>query len=183
MTMYSLFFIALALALDAFGVALSIGINKGIRFKNKLYFSISFGFFQFFFSFIGAYAGVLFNKYIFTFPNIIGGVIIAIVGIFMLKEGMDEKEENILLEKKMYFILGMSVSIDAAVIGFTILNNIANNLILSLNTIFIGIVSLIMSGIAFFIAKYLRKIKVIAKYADYVGGAILILFGLKMIFF
>ncbi|WMJ80793.1 manganese efflux pump [Clostridium sp. MB40-C1] len=182
MPIYSLFLIALALALDAFGVALSIGINKGIKFKNKLYFSMSFGFFQFLFSFIGAYAGVLFNRYIFTLPNIIGGSIMTLVGVFMLKEGMDEKEENILLERKMYFILGMSVSVDAAVVGFTTFNTIINNLTLTLNTIFIGIVSFIMSGVAFLISRYLRKIKIVAKYADYVGGIILMLFGLKIIF-
>ncbi|MEL7598338.1 MAG: manganese efflux pump [Clostridiaceae bacterium] len=43
--------------------------------------------------------------------------------------------------------------------------------------------SLIMSGLAFLISRYLRKIKVVAQYADYVGGIILILFGIKMIMF
>lgn len=183
MDMYSLLLIALALALDAFGVALSIGINKGVKFKNKLWFSMSFGFFQFLFSFIGAVVGFLFNTYILSLPKIVGGSIIAVVGVLMLKEGLEEKEENILLEKKMYFILGISVSIDAAVIGFTVLNDIASNLILLNYTLFIGVISFIMSGIAFVISKYLRKIKVVAKYADYVGGIILILFGIKMILF
>lgn len=183
MDMYSLLLIALALALDAFGVALSIGINKGIKFKNKLWFSMSFGFFQFLFSFIGAVAGFLFNTYILVLPKIVGGIIIAVIGVFMLKEGLEEKEENILLEIKMYFILGISVSIDAAVIGFTVFNNIASNLILLKYTLFIGLISLIMSGFAFVISRYLRKIKVVAKYADYVGGIILVLFGIKMILF
>lgn len=183
MDMYSLLLIALALALDAFGVALSIGINKGVKFKNKLWFSMSFGFFQFLFSFIGAVVGFLFNTYILSLPKIVGGAIIAVVGVLMLKEGLEEKEENILLEKKMYFILGISVSIDAAVIGFTVLNDIASNVILLNYTLFIGVISFIMSGIAFVISKYLRKIKVVAKYADYVGGIILILFGIKMILF
>lgn len=183
MDMYSLLLIALALALDAFGVALSIGINKGTEFKNKLWFSMSFGFFQFILSFIGAVLGFLFNTYILSLPKIVGGIIIAVVGVLMLKEGLEEKEENILLEKKMYFILGISVSIDAAVIGFTVFNNIANNLILLKYTLFIGLISLIMSGLAFIISRYLRKIKVVAKYADYVGGIILILFGIKMILF
>ncbi|MCY6370962.1 manganese efflux pump [Clostridium ganghwense] len=182
MDLYSLLIIALALALDAFGVALSIGINKGIKFKNKLWFSTSFGFFQFLFAFIGAYAGFLFTTYVLALPKVIGGVIIAVVGALMLKEGLEEKDENILLDKKMYFILGISVSIDAAVVGFTVFNNIANKLLLLKYTLFIGLVSLIMSGFAFVISKYLRKIKVVAKYADYVGGIILILFGLKMIF-
>jgi putative Mn2+ efflux pump MntP len=183
MDMYSLLVIALALALDAFGVALSIGINEGIKFKNKLWFSMSFGFFQFLFSFLGAVAGFLFNTYILALPKIVGGIIIAVVGVLMLKEGLEEKEENILLEIKMYFILGISVNIDAAVIGFTVFNNITNNLILFQYTLFIGLISFIMSGLAFLISRYLRKIKVVAQYADYVGGIILFLFGIKMILF
>jgi putative Mn2+ efflux pump MntP len=39
-----------------------------------------------------------------------------------------------------------------------------------------------MSLSAFFFARYLKKLKAIGKYADYLGGVILILFGLKMIF-
>ena len=72
--------IALALAMDAFGVALSIGINSAVRRKNKIYFAISFGFFQFALSLAGAVGGYFFNNYIATIPNIIGGGIIAIVG-------------------------------------------------------------------------------------------------------
>lgn len=179
---YSLTIIALALALDAFGVALSIGINRGVKFKNKIYFAISFGFFQFAFAFLGAYAGALFNEYVYSIPTIAGGIIITIVGIFMLKEGMEDKEENILLNKRMYFILGISVSIDAAVVGFTVLNVLGDIFVLVESSVFIGLVSLIMSGLAFLIARFLSKITLVAKYADYVGGVILILFGLKMIF-
>jgi putative Mn2+ efflux pump MntP len=81
----------------------------------------------------------------------------------------------------MYLILGISVSIDAAVVGFTVLNNINRGFILFEATVFIGLITLIMCIIAFLIAKYLRKIHIISKYADYVGGIILIVFGLKMI--
>lgn len=180
MDIYSLFLIAIALALDAFGVALSIGINKNVKFNNKIWFCVSFGFFQFLFSGIGAYLGFLFNTYIVTLPKIMGGLIIAIVGFLMLKDGMEGKKENILLNRKMYFILGISVSIDAGVVGFTVLNVINDNIILLGETLFIGLVSLTMSIIAFILSKYLRKIKIVSKYADYVGGIILILFGIKM---
>lgn len=179
---YSLFIIAVALALDAFGVSLSIGLNPLVKRKNKMWFCISFGFFQFILAYIGAYLGYLFNLYILAIPEIIGGIIIAMVGLFMLKEGKNNEKNPILIGKKMYFILGISVSIDAAVIGFTVLNNMNNGLLLFQSTLFIGIITLIMCIIAFLIARYLRKINLISKYADYLGGIILIMFGLKMIF-
>lgn len=183
MDINSLLLIAIALSLDAFGVAISIGITKGVQNKNKAAFCISFGFFQFLFSIIGAYAGFLFNTYIAAVPKIIGGIIIAIVGIIMIKEGMDEKSENLLLHPKMYIILGVSVSIDAMVIGFTALNKIQSFSEILSQTLIIGAVTLVISATAFVISKYLRKIEMISKYADFIGGIILMLFGLKMILF
>ena len=66
MDIYPLFTIALALSLDAFGVALCIGLNNQTKLANKIGFIISFGLFQFLFSYIGAYAGFLFNTYVAT---------------------------------------------------------------------------------------------------------------------
>lgn len=86
-------------------------------------------------------------------------------------------------DPKMYIILGISVSIDAVVIGFTVLNKISSSLIIFSDTIYIGIVTFIFSAVGFFIARYLKRIQLIEKYADYLGGIILIAFGLKMIFF
>lgn len=182
LSLYSLFLISLALSLDAFGVAICIGLNGNVMRKKKLGFAFSFGFFQFLFALIGSYAGFLFNTYIAAVPGIIGGMVIAIVGIMMIKEGFENKGECPLLKPKMYVVLGVSVSIDAMVIGFTVLNNITDYYAILRHTIFIGVITLIMSTLAFLIARYLRKIESVSKYADYLGGIILILFGLKMIF-
>lgn len=183
MDVYTLLLIAIALSLDAFGVALSIGITGGIKKKNKIMFALSFGFFQFLFSLLGAVSGNLFTTYIVSIPKIIGGAIVTIVGLLMLKEGMEEKDNKLLLNNRIYLILGISVSIDALIIGFTLLNQIEESLIMFMNCIVIGLVSLFFSLFAFVISKYLKKISVIEKYADYLGGIILIIFGLKMIFF
>lgn len=183
MSLYSLLIIALALSLDAFGIAICIGLNDGVKLKNKLEFILSFGFFQFLFSILGAYAGILFNIYVTSVPNIIGGTIISLVGVLMIKEGFENKGKCPLINPKMCIILGISVSIDALVIGFTVLNKVPNNLQLFQYTLIIGLVTLIMSTFAFFIAKYLKTIEFVGKYADYIGGIILIIFGIKMMFF
>ncbi|MBU3190643.1 manganese efflux pump MntP family protein [Clostridium bowmanii] len=182
MDLYSLFTIALALSLDAFGVALCIGLNSQTRLTNKIGFIISFGFFQFSFSCIGAYFGFLFNTYVAAMPSIIGGMLISFVGVLMISEGLENQGKCPLLKPKMYFILGVSVSIDAMVVGFTVLNDITVAILFK-DTLFIGGITLVMSALAFMISKYLKKIEVVAKYADYIGGIILIVFGLKMMFF
>ena len=183
MNFYTLSIISLALSLDAFGVALSIGLNRSIRAKHKIIFSLSFGFFQFLLAFIGAFLGVWFTKYITVLPNVIGGIIVSLIGLLMVKEGMEEKEECILFKPRMYIVLGVSVSIDALVVGFSAFNNSNNNVDILLCTLFIGAVSFFMTGLSFIISKYLNKIAIISRYADYIGGMILILFGIRMMFF
>lgn len=182
MNFYNLSIIAIALALDAFGVALCVGLENRLKLKNKILFSISFGTFQFLLCILGAYAGILFNLYVVTVPRVIGGGIISLVGIAMLKEGFENKNKNMLLDWRMYFILGISVSIDALVIGFTVFSSISSNALILIYTLYVGVVTLIISGAAFLIAKYLCRIDIVRKYSEYIGGVILILFGIKMMF-
>lgn len=174
--------IALALAMDAFGVALSIGINCSVKRNNKLYFALSFGFFQFLLALIGAICGYIFDNYVATIPNILGGGVIAVVGVLMIKEGMEHKDECILLNPKMYLILGVSVSIDALVVGFTALHDTLDPVVLLINTSIIGVITFILCIISFYFSRYAKKISFVAKYADYLGGIILIFFGLRMMF-
>ena len=183
MTIEDLMIIALAVSLDAFGVAVAIGINDKATIVNKLCFALSFGFFQFLCSFIGGVGGKLFTENVASVPCMLGGIVIAIVGILMIKEGMEEKDDNVILTFKMYFVLGISVSIDAIVVGFIAFSSIGSIATLGLTTAIVGIVTMAMSLIAFILAKFLGKINVVGKYGDYIGGIILILFGLKMIFF
>lgn len=175
--------IGLALAMDAFGVSLGIGINSAIIKKQKILYIISFAFFQFLFAFLGGYAGYFFNTYIASIPEILGGIIIGIVGILMIIEGMKKDKESVLTKSSMIFILGMSVSIDALVIGFTAFNSIKKIRLLFFNSLIIGAITFIMCAIAFFAGKYIKTISYISKYADFFGGAALIFFSLKMLFF
>lgn len=183
MRFYDVSIIAIALSLDAFGVALSVGLEGQLKLKNKMLFAFSFGFFQFLFSISGAYAGIFFNTYVAALPQVIGGALISIVGVLMIKEGFNKKDKNILLNSKMYFVLGISVSINALVVGFTAFNKLTSNLLILEYTVYIGIVTFLISAGGFLIAKYLRKIDIISKYADYIGGIILLIFGIRMMFF
>lgn len=91
MKFYDVSIIAIALSLDAFGVALSIGLEEQLKFRNKLLFAFSFGLFQFLFSIGGAYAGIFFTTYVAALPKVIGGALIGTVGILMIKEGFQKK--------------------------------------------------------------------------------------------
>lgn len=175
--------IPIALALDAFGVSLSLGFSSKYRFKQLISFCISFGFFQFLFSLLGGICGDIVNSYILTVPKVFGGIVILIIGIMMLKEAFSEKEEKVErnIFNNLYITLGISVSIDALVVGFTAYN-LHNFKLILLNTLLVGVVTLLLCIFAIFLSMHLKKVNFISKYADFLGGIILIIFGIKMIF-
>lgn len=182
MILQELIIIAIALAMDAFGVTLGVGLNPILKRKNKIKFLFSFAFFQFLFTYIGGMAGYLFDTYVTSIPSVAGGIIMEIVGILMIIDGIKEKENTILIKNSTCIILGISVSIDALVVGFTAFHHISNNLTLFIDSIFVGLVALFICTTGFFICKYIRKINFITKYANFLGGISLMILGIKMIF-
>ena len=183
MSVYYVIFIGLALAMDAFGVSVGVGLNSSLQRNNKIKFILSFAFFQFLFTFIGGIAGHLFDVYITSIPNIVGGIVMCIVGIIMIIDGLKEKESDMLTKDSTCLILGISVSIDALVSGFTTFCKLNSMLLLCVDSILIGLITLLLSSIAFFLCQYIKKITFISKYADFLGGIALIFFGIKVIFF
>ena len=185
MNLKDIIIVGVALTMDAVGVSISIGVNSAINKKNKIEFIISFAFFQFLFFFLGKISGNLFETYITAIPNVIGGIAIAIVGILMISDGFENKEndERMLLKKGVALILGVSVSIDAFVIGFTGFGYISSIIRIIFECSIVGFITLILCTFAFFLCRYIRKVEFISKYADFFGGVTLIIFAIKMIFF
>ncbi|MBD7909909.1 manganese efflux pump MntP family protein [Clostridium cibarium] len=175
--------VSVALAMDAFGVTLGIGVNDKVKRLEKLLYIFSFGFFQFLLSFIGGISGYLFNNYLIPISSTIGGIVVGSVGILMIVDGLKNNDDSILTKKTMIIILGISVSIDALVIGFTIFNNIERISVLFLYTILIGLITLLICTIGFSICRFIRKISFVKQYANLFGGLALILFSIKIIFF
>lgn len=179
------FIVGVALAMDALGVSLSIGLNNKVNRSNKIGFILSFAFFQFLFFFCGGVFGFLFEKYITDIPNLIGGIVIMIVGMLMIKEGFQDKDEDVgLLTKNfMYIVLGVSVSIDALVVGFTAFHHNSISMSTAYDSILVGLITLLICTTGFYLCRYIRKVKFITKYADFLGGIMLVIFGINMIFF
>lgn len=177
------FLLGIALAMDALGITISLGLNSKVKRRNKIFFIISFGFFQFLFAFLGGIQGRIFNTYIISIPNFVGGIILLIMGCIMIIDGIkkDDADDKFLINKSMYIILGASVSIDALIVGFTNFCKI-NILLITLGSILIGLITLLICTIGFYFCKYFRKINFIEKSSDFLGGAILILLALRMIF-
>ena len=175
--------LAIALAMDAFGVALGIGCGRPLNVREKSLVVLSFGFFQGVLTLIGALLGNFINSYLFNISGYISGIVILALGILLFKEGLEDEEECLYYKLSFwaYIMLGISVSIDALGVGFSVLST--NNLeVLTINSVIIGLIASVFTVAAVVLANYIKDLAMVEKYADYLGGVILILFGLKILF-
>ena len=96
MSFYTLCIIALGLSMDAFAVSISKGIVlRSFRWKQALYISLCFGFFQGIMPAIGFFVGLQFSSMIQNWDHWIGFVLLALIGINMVREGLNSDSEAI----------------------------------------------------------------------------------------
>lgn len=171
----SIILTSVALAMDAFAVSLTIGLENKIKILSALKVGIWFGLFQGIMPLIGYLLSYKLNNLTLSINNFIGFLILFILGINMIIDSF-KKEENISLNLnfKTMFILSIATSIDALAVGisFTLLN--INIIYL---VIIISIITFILSFIGVFIGKFLGK-----KYKTkmiLIGGIILIIIAIK----
>ena len=175
--------IGIAMSMDALGLTISLGINPYLVKRNKIRFILSFAFFQFLFLFLGGIGGRVFDTYIVSIPDMIGGLIIAFIGFIMIVSAFknSEKDDSLLIKKSMYMILGMSVSVDALVVGFSTFYQL-HPILTFIDALLVGLITLFLCTTGFFLCRYARRVDFICKYADILGGLILLALGLEMIF-
>lgn len=174
--------IAVALALDASGVSMGVACGTKLNMQNRISLILSFGFFQFLFALSGALLGNFINTKIIRISDIASGFIILIMGIILFREGFKREEECIYRRLTFWtvIILGISVSIDALGVGFSIMHkeiflNMLNK------SLIIGIIAAIFTLFSLYLIRYLKKIILVEKYSDFIAGIILIIFGINMI--
>lgn len=174
--------IGLALALDAFGVALGLGCGNILVRKQKLALIFSFAFFQFLLAYTGALVGSYINSNFFEISNYVSGAIILFIGLLLLKEGYEREEACTYVDFTFfsYVVMGISVSIDALGVGFSLMNSLTLSIVLN-NSLVIGLISLLMTALALLIVRFIKHLSIVERYADYIGGVILVIFGLNMI--
>jgi putative Mn2+ efflux pump MntP len=175
--------VAFSLALDAAGVAMAIGCGTNPDFKEKSSIVFSFGFFQFLFALIGALIGHYIDLNFFTISDYFSGTVLLILGIYLIIEGYQSEEECIYTNLSLWtiIILGISVSIDALGAGFSILFEV-NYLTMIFNALVIGLTASALTAFAFKVILYIKHIAIVERYASYLGGIILVLLSLNIMF-
>lgn len=177
-----LFLLAVGLSMDAFAVSVCKGLAmKKASLKAGLTCGLWFGGFQALMPLIGFFLGSLFAEAIQTFDHWIAFILLAIIGINMLREAMsgeeEERENDADLSPKTMFIMAVATSIDALAVGISLA--MAGNVNIVAAVILIGSTTCVLSAIGVkvgnvFGSRYEKR-------AEIAGGVILILLGLKIL--
>lgn len=184
MTLLEIFLIGIGLSMDAFAVAICKGLAMPDKVDRKgaLLIALYFGVFQAVMPALGWLLGSQFARYVTQMAPWIAFVLLAWIGGSMIRESLskEEKEEAEMgaVSHKELLVLAVATSIDALAVGVTFsMLELAVSIgaavaligcttfVISLGGVYVGNV---------FGARYKGK-------AEFVGGAILVLIGVKIL--
>lgn len=178
MGLLELFVLAVGLSMDAFAVSICKGLSLGkIKAKYMCIAGAWFGGFQALMPLIGYFLGSFFAEAITKYDHWIAFVLLILIGGNMIKEAFGKEEElNNAMDVKTMLLLAVATSIDALAVGVTFAF-LQVQIVPAI--IFIGAVTFAFSAVgikigSIFGTKYKSK-------AEFIGGVILILIGLKIL--
>lgn len=180
-----LFLLAVGLSMDAFAVSVCKGLAmKKATLKAEATCGLWFGGFQALMPTVGFFLGALFADAIEAFDHWVAFALLAIIGINMLKEALEKKDESgdnpekdADLSVKTMFLMAVATSIDALAVGISLA--MVGSVNIWLAAAFIGICTCLLSTLGVkignvFGSRYEKK-------AELAGGVILILLGVKIL--
>ena len=188
MGIIELILLAVGLSMDAFAVSICKGLEtKKISFKESLICGLWFGGFQGLMPFIGYLLGSNFEKIINKIAPWLAFILLAIIGINMLREAFsgEEEETKTGFDVKTMFMMAVATSIDALAVGITFVAVPVTVLGTTafINTVFACVIIMITTFV--FSAFGVRIGNVFgARYksgAEAAGGFVLLFIGLKIL--
>ena len=179
MSLIELFLIAVGLSMDAFAVAVCKGLAMPkMSWKGAAIVGLYFGGFQALMPFLAYLLGAGFKDAISAYDHWVAFILLALIGGNMIRESREDEEESLdaSLSFRSMVLLAIATSIDALAVGVTLA--FLDVPILS-SVCFIGVVTFCLSLVGVkagnvFGCKYKSK-------AEFVGGLVLILIGLKIL--
>ena len=179
MGVVTLLSLAVAVSMDAFAVSICKGLAlQKIKLKQYALVGLWFGGFQALMPVIGYFLGGKFMNKISSFDHWVAAGLLAIIGINMIREALSEDEEKVdkSLDIKTMFMLAVATSIDALAVGISLSVFDIN---IWLSVLCIGVTTFMFSAAGLKIGSLFgtrHKSK-----AEFVGGAILIILGIKTV--
>ena len=185
MTLLEIFLIGIGLSMDAFAVAICKGLAMPdkVHKRSALLIALYFGVFQAVMPALGWLLGSQFAHYVTRFAPWIAFVLLAWIGGNMIRESRAEEEEDEQpsdgqVKHKELLVLAVATSIDALAVGVTF-SMVELSVSIGLAVALIGCTTFLISLGGVYVgnvfgARYKSR-------AELVGGAILILIGVKVL--
>ena len=184
MTLLEIFLIGIGLSMDAFAVAICKGLAMPDKVDRKgaLLIALYFGVFQAVMPTLGWLLGSQFARYVTQMAPWIAFVLLAWIGGNMIRESLSkeekEEEETAAVSHKELLVLAVATSIDALAVGVTF-SMLELAVSIGVAVALIGCTTFVISLGGVYVgnvfgARYKGK-------AEFVGGAILILIGVKIL--
>lgn len=177
----SVILLGVGLAMDAFAVSICKGLSVGeVKPKHLITAGLWFGLFQAGMPVIGYLIGDRLHGYIEQVDHWVAFILLASIGVNMLKEafsGKEEKPADASFGVKTMLVMAVATSIDALVVGVALAMEEETNIWLSAAVIGVITFALSAAGVklgSVFGKKYEKKARI-------AGGIILILIGLKVL--
>jgi putative Mn2+ efflux pump MntP len=174
--------IAVALAMDAFAVSITLGLSVTKPGAKELIIpGIYFGFFQALMPAIGYFSGSYFAHRIQNFDHWIAFALLGFIGGKMIKDSFskgkdEEKQEEYVFKFSKMLVLSIATSIDALAVGITFalfeVNIFRAASITGIITLFISLCGVKIGNV--FGSRFRSK-------AEFIGGAVLVLIGMKIV--
>jgi len=174
-----LIILSIGLAMDAFAVAVCKGLSMTkMNWKKGIIIGAYFGIFQAAMPLLGYLLGVGFQERIQSIDHWIAFILLGIIGLNMLKEAIskDSEKQTDSIKFKNMLILAIATSIDALAVGITFAF-LKVNILLAISLIGVITFAISVAGVKIgniFGDKYEKK-------AEFAGGLILILLGIKIL--
>lgn len=188
MDLLTLILLAVGLSMDAFAVSICKGLAmKKLSVRHMIIVGAWFGGFQGLMPMTGYLLGIQFSRFINSVAPWIAFALLALIGINMIRESFskEEDEETDALGFKTMLLMAIATSIDALAVGITfacvpvniieataLINTVIAVIIIGITTFILSMIGVKVGNI--FGTKYKNK-------AEFAGGVILILLGIKII--
>ncbi|WP_298707824.1 manganese efflux pump MntP family protein [uncultured Veillonella sp.] len=181
MSVFEIVLISIGLAMDAFGASIGKGLTMPVGENGrKVTLAFLFGLFQFLMPVIGWLIGRQFIDVISEWDHWIIFGLLGYLGIAMIREGLsdesDEEDDKQVLGAWEMMMLSVATSLDAMAVGLTFAFMPIN--VWEASTM-IGVITFGISLIGVYLGKFMGQF--VGKYADVLGGGVLILIGTKIL--
>ena len=191
--MIEVFAVAVALGLDAFSIALGLGLSGVSRYYRTRFIG-TVALLHVAMPLLGLYLGLAAGSFMGKWAAIAGAIVLAYIGFQMIREGLQSYQTTARFSearKKLFnnkepetslggwssvLVLGLSVSVDALAVGFGLGTARVPVLYTVVTT---GIVAGVMTGLGWLGGKYFSDL--VGKRAQAAGGILLFLMAIKML--